>query len=196
MKVSKYDLVNKLMSGGLTGITVQSVMYPVELTKIRIMTAQGSQSIFGTVRGIAQENGKTFGITNFYKGIAPALMGVIPFAALQLGLSKAGTELYSQWNQIGNPGFWPLFSISSSATLVAMGCTYPFQLTKCQMQAYRGPESQRPQLRALFGKIWGESGVKGFYRGFSANAMKAIPASSIGWATFSKTQQLYEKYLG
>ena len=196
LKVSKYDLVNKLLCGGLTGIACQSLMYPVELTKTRVMTSQGSVGILGTVREISHENGKRFGVTNFYKGIAPALMGVLPFAALQLGLSKAGTELYSEWNQVGNPGFWPLLSISSSATLIAMGTTYPLQLTKCQMQAYRGPESARPTLRTLFSKIWSENGAKGFYRGFSANALKAIPASSIGWATFTKTQKLYEQYLG
>ena len=196
MKLSQNDLVNKLLSGGLTGITVQSLMYPVELTKIRVMTAQTSLGILGTVRSISQENGKKFGITNFYKGMSPALMGVLPFASLQLGLSKAGTELYSDWNKVGNPGFWPLLSISSTATLVAMGCTYPLQLTKCRMQAYTGPESQRPTPRTLFSKIWTESGVKGFYRGFSANALKAVPASSIGWVVFTKTQKLYETYFG
>ena len=170
-------------------------MYPVELTKTRVMTAQKSMGLAGTIKEIASENGKTFGVTNFYKGIAPAVVGVIPFAALQLGLSKKGTELYKEWNNVGNPGFWPLLSISSAATLFAMGFTYPLRLMTCQMQAYKGPAIDRPTVGPLFTKILKNEGPTGFYRGFAANAMKAVPASALGWAVFTKTQTLYEKYL-
>ena len=186
-----YDIINKLFSGAITGITIQTLMYPVELTKTRVMTSQAQAGIWGTIKEIASERG---GVTAFYKGITPALMGVIPFAALQLGLSKSGTELWREWNEVANPGFWPLFSISSSATFVAMGCTYPLRLMTCQMQAYRGPEQTRPNMGGLFANIMKTEGVKGLYRGFTANAVKAIPASAIGWTIFQKTQKLYEKY--
>ena len=192
---SQNGFVNKLISGGLTGIAVQSLMYPVEVIKTRVMTGHKTQNVLGTIRNIAQENGRTVGLTNFYKGYPPAIVGIVPFAALQLGLSKAGTEMWSEWNEIANPGFWPLLSISSASTLVAMAATYPLQLTKCQMQAYEGPTNGRPSFKTLASKIWRTEGASGFYRGFSANAMKAIPASAIGWTVFNKTQQLYEKYV-
>lgn len=195
LNFSQNSFANKLISGALTGITVQSLMYPVEVIKTRVMTAHKDERLLGTVKNIAQEKGKTFGITSFYKGYSPAIIGIIPFAALQLGLSKAGTELWSEWNQIANPGFWPLLSISSASTLFAMGATYPLQLTKCQMQAYKGPLTDRPSFKLLASKIWNRDGAVGFYRGFSANAMKAVPASAIGWAVFNKTQKIYERYL-
>eukprot|EP00116_Pleurobrachia_bachei_P002955 sb/3463217/ len=191
-RISQYDLVNKLLSGGLTGMAIQSIMYPVELTKTRLMTSQGKVGILETVRLIAGEPG---GVVNFYKGITPALTGVLPFAGLQLGLSKSGTELYKDWNKVANPGFWPLFSISSTATFVAMGCTYPLRLVTCNLQAYRGDPAHRPTPRSLFTGIFKKDGLRGFYRGFGANALKAVPASSFGWAAFVKIQKLYETYL-
>lgn len=186
------SIAAKLLSGGLTGITVQTIMYPFEITKTRIMT-QKSLSLPAILKDIYVGDGTKSGVRNFYKGITPALMGIIPFSALQLGLSKAGTDACNH-HYHGNPGVVPLIGISSSATLFAMGCTYPLQLTKCQMQAYKGPEAERPRFGPLVKKILQKDGIRGLYRGFAVNASKAIPASAIGWVSFHKLRALYKTY--
>ena len=52
--------------------------------------------------------------------------------------SQKGTEMYNQYIGTRKVGYWPLFLIASTATFTAMGCTYPFRLLTCQMQAYTG----------------------------------------------------------
>ena len=74
---------------------VQTFMYPVELIKTRIMTLPSTSGNIGVItasKRIWNETGssraKSMPIFNFYKGFTPAIIGVMPFAALELGLSK------------------------------------------------------------------------------------------------------------
>ena len=86
LRVSTFRFAN----GAVTGILVQTVMYPFEIVKTRIMTLpakSGKMGVWEAGRKILNDNGKTSPL-NFYKGFLPAIIGVIPFAGLELGCSK------------------------------------------------------------------------------------------------------------
>ena len=80
----------RFANGAVTGILVQTVMYPFEIVKTRIMTLpakSGKMGVWEAGKKILNDNGKTSAL-NFYKGFLPAIIGVIPFAGLELGCSK------------------------------------------------------------------------------------------------------------
>jgi len=195
------DKLSKFSNGAFTGIFVQTFMYPVEIIKTRIMTFPsklGNMGVFQASKRIWNETGnprfKGIPIFNFYKGFTPAIIGVMPFAALELGCSKLGTEWYKEHFNTKVPGFYPLLGIGTTSSFIAMGATYPFRLITCQMQAYTGPEKDRLGPRAHAAKILKTEGYKGFYRGFLANSSKAVPSSGIAWATFNITQQYWDRW--
>jgi len=187
----------KFLNGAVTGMLVQTVMYPVELIKTRIMTfpsSSGSLGFWGaTTRIWSEKSSSRLGLRffNFYKGFTPAIVGVMPFAALELGCSKTGTERYKDHFKT-TPGWMPLFAIGTTSSFIAMGATYPCRLVTCQMQAYTGPEKDRLKPLPHMKRLFKTEGIKGFYRGFWANSVKAIPASGIAWVTFNKAQELWD----
>lgn len=192
-----HDFLNKLTNGAVTGMIIQTGMYPLELTKTRVMTSPIRITMKQSCVQIWNEGSSTILTrwSNFYKGFKPAIIGVMPFAALELGISKKGTEMYNQYIGTRKVGYWPLFLIASTATFTAMGCTYPFRLLTCQMQAYTGPEEHRLGFKALSKKIWKAERTRGFYRGFFANGIKAIPASAVGWTVFNMSQNYWDSYV-
>eukprot|EP00116_Pleurobrachia_bachei_P010268 sb/3470530/ len=79
--------IDRIISGGITGITVQTIVYPIELAKTRVMVddvrVKPSSILW---------KGMTSDPRPLYRGLLPATLGVVPFAAMELGLSKVGVS--------------------------------------------------------------------------------------------------------
>ncbi|KAL5268240.1 hypothetical protein ACHWQZ_G002190 [Mnemiopsis leidyi] len=197
------NTVNKFANGAVTGMIVQTIMYPVEIIKTRIMTLPSGSGKMGVRDAFIKiwnekENARPLKILNFYKGFLPAVVGVMPFAAIELGCSRLATDAYKDHFGIKHPGWSALLGIGTVSTFTAMGCTYPFRLITCRMQAYTGPEKDRLSGSGHFNKIRKTEGLKGFYRGFAANSCKAVPSSALAWGVYHKAQRYWdigERYL-
>ena len=180
-----------LLNGGLTGFLVQFGMFPFELVKTRVMTSPGRLTARLAIREIWAEEGTILKrIPKFYRGAGPALLGVVPFAALELGSCKIATDTYCTFYGTSSPGFWPLAGIGLCAQLVAMTATYPFRLITCQLQARRGvnPLTSLQTVQDVLRR----EGVSGLFRGYLANALNAGPATAISWAVFSTAKTKYD----
>jgi hypothetical protein len=97
---NKYDtapLVNKLLSGGFSGITALSITYPTEIIRRRLQM-QGFSSEVPKYNGILDclsKMYKTGGMREFYKGLIPAYVRTFPCLAIQFWCLEKGKQLFS-----------------------------------------------------------------------------------------------------
>lgn len=138
----------------------------------------------------------TEGLHALYKGLPIALVGIIPFSAIDLGLYetlKAQILLHHSQDSLSIPqrGLTSSETLAcgSVASLVAQVCTYPLALAKTRLQA-SGMAGQ-VQYRGLVDclqRAWHAHGILGLFNGFTPNLLKALPSMSITYVVFESTK--------
>ena len=71
-------------------------------------------------------------------------------------------------------------------------CAYPLQLMRTRLQSSGLPG--RPMYSSMshvFREVYAADGPTGFYRGITANFMKAIPATAITYVCFEKSKTYF-----
>lgn len=120
------DISTKLLSGGVSGMVAQSLIYPMELVKTRWMsTSKGQYTLLGLCQSIYREGGR--GIKGFYRGLYPALLGIFPFAAIDLALFDTLKMKFGKGKNIGT-GYVLCCGMFSGMT--ASICVYPIGLVR------------------------------------------------------------------
>eukprot|EP00879_Flechtneria_rotunda_P023903 GHRR01025314.1.p2 GENE.GHRR01025314.1~~GHRR01025314.1.p2 ORF type:complete len:176 (+),score=56.53 GHRR01025314.1:51-530(+) len=117
---------------------------------------------------------RTEGVVSLYKGLAPTLVGIAPYAALNFAtydlLKKSVYHGEKPQSPIAN-----LFMGGAAGTVAATIC-YPLDTIRRRMQM-KG-QTYNNQLHA-FQSIWVKEGMRGFYRGWAANTIKVVPQNAI-----------------
>lgn len=78
----------RFMAGGIAGMFSQFAIYPFEIIKVRFMSSATStinnkkSSFIYTIKNVYTTNG----VRGFYKGLNMSLLGIFPFAAIDLSL--------------------------------------------------------------------------------------------------------------
>jgi len=116
----------RFLSGGLAGIISQFSIYPLETLKTRIMSSAGVSSASassneGVLLTTAQGMWNKQGIRAFYKGIVPALVGVFPYAAIDMSVYETLKMGYVKW-QHGEELQDPLKPLRPASAFVSLGC--------------------------------------------------------------------------
>lgn len=167
----------RLMSGALAGMTATALTHPLDTVRLRLALPAhpytGMTNAFITIS-------RTEGPIALYKGLAPTLVGIAPYAALNFAcydLAKhwfyGGTD--RKQNAVSNLAIGAV-----SGTFAATVC-YPLDTIRRRMQMQG--VTYRNQLDA-FAKIWQREGIRGFYRGWAANTLKVVPQNSIRFVSY------------
>jgi solute carrier family 25 (mitochondrial phosphate transporter), member 23/24/25/41 len=79
------------MAGGLAGAVAQTSIYPIDLVKTRLQTFEGSRipSIVILSRDIWMREGPRA----FYRGLVPSLLGMVPYAGIDLTVYETLKEM-------------------------------------------------------------------------------------------------------
>lgn len=72
----------RLCAGGLAGAISQTAVYPMDLVKTRLQTSDGR--IVSNLRTLTRDIWFQEGPRAFYKGLVPSLLGIIPYAGIDL----------------------------------------------------------------------------------------------------------------
>lgn len=177
----------KFISGGLAGALSQALIYPLEITKTRLALAPKGHydGILDCVRSIVKKEGGK----QLYKGLGASLMGIIPYAAIDLTIFNTLRDLYSA-KKAEKPNALVLLSCGATSSICGQVVSYPLALmrTKLQSQGLPGREGEKEGLGVMVRKIWKKNGWKGFYMGIIPNFMKSVPAISISYAIFERVK--------
>uniref|UniRef100_A0A8D0TUA4 Solute carrier family 25 member 23 n=1 Tax=Sus scrofa TaxID=9823 RepID=A0A8D0TUA4_PIG len=128
----------------------------------------------------------------FYRGYLPNVLGIIPYAGIDLAVYET---LKNQWLQqyshdSADPGILVLLACGTISSTCGQLASYPLALVRTRMQAQASIEGA-PQLSmlGLLRHILSQEGVRGLYRGIAPNFMKVIPAVSISYVVYENMKQ-------
>ncbi|XP_067868267.1 calcium-binding mitochondrial carrier protein SCaMC-2-B isoform X2 [Heterodontus francisci] len=175
----------RLIAGSLAGVIAQSTIYPMEVLKTRLALRKTGQ--YSGMLDCAKHIFKKEGITAFYKGYVPNMLGIIPYAGIDLAIYET---LKNSWLQryatdTVDPGVFVLLACGTVSSTCGQLASYPLALVRTRMQA-QASTAGAPQhtMLGLFKHILSTEGAIGLYRGLAPNFMKVIPAVSISYVVY------------
>ena len=187
----------RFAAGGLAGAAAQTLVYPLEIVKTRMAVSPPGgnyTSIYGTAASIVSGEGPG----GLFRGLAPSLVGIFPYAGIDLMANSVLKEALSEWYQRRGvePGVPELLGCGMASSTAAMLCTYPLNLVRTRLQAsgMPGAPSYNGPLEC-FMRILREEGTSGLYRGVVPNLAKVLPATSISYAVYDLLSRWQEKHV-
>ncbi|KAM6948469.1 mitochondrial adenyl nucleotide antiporter SLC25A24 [Aplochiton taeniatus] len=182
---SKVQTYQRFMSGSLAGATAQTAIYPMEVVKTRLTLSKTRQ--YSGMLDCTKQILRNEGVKAFYKGYVPNLLGIIPYAGIDLAVYES---LKNSWlshyaKDSANPGLLVLLGCGTISSTCGMLASYPLALIRTRMQAKASMDpSDQPSMSGLVKKIVAKEGFFGLYRGILPNFMKVIPAVSISYVVY------------
>ncbi|EHB16415.1 Calcium-binding mitochondrial carrier protein SCaMC-3, partial [Heterocephalus glaber] len=125
----------RFVAGSLAGATAQTIIYPMEVLKTRLTlrrTGQYSGLLDCAWRILEQEGPRAF-----YRGYLPNVLGIIPYAGIDLAVYET---LKNRWlqqcsHESANPGILVLLACGTISSTCGQIASYPLALVRTRMQA-------------------------------------------------------------
>ncbi|XP_069560859.1 mitochondrial adenyl nucleotide antiporter SLC25A24 [Brachyistius frenatus] len=175
----------RFMAGSLAGATAQTAIYPMEVMKTRLTLRKTGQ--YSGMFDCAKKILKKEGVKAFYKGYLPNILGIIPYAGIDLAVYESLKNFWlSQYaTDTANPGILVLLGCGTISSTCGQLTSYPLALIRTRMQAQASVEgSEQLPMNHMVKKILEKEGFFGLYRGILPNFMKVIPAVSISYVVY------------
>ncbi|XP_036097448.1 calcium-binding mitochondrial carrier protein SCaMC-3 isoform X2 [Molossus molossus] len=180
----------RFVAGSLAGATAQTIIYPMEVLKTRLTLRRTGQ--YKGLLDCAWRIMEREGPRAFYHGYLPNVLGIIPYAGIDLAVYET---LKNQWLQqyshdSADPGILVLLACGTISSTCGQIASYPLALVRTRMQAQASIEGA-PQfsMLGLLRHILSQEGIPGLYRGIAPNFMKVIPAVSISYVVYENMKQ-------
>ncbi|SCU88356.1 LADA_0E09648g1_1 [Lachancea dasiensis] len=176
------------LSAALSGATTAVLTNPVWVVKTRIMSTSANartryKSTWDGMLKIYQQEG----YRGFWRGLAPSLFGVaqgaIYFAAYDSlkhrYFASKGIQTDQKLGNIEN------IVLTSTSKMISVTAVYPLQLLKSNLQSFDAiRNAQSYKMFSLVKSIHDRHGIKGLYKGLSANLVRAIPSTCITFCIY------------
>ncbi|XP_072220171.1 mitochondrial adenyl nucleotide antiporter SLC25A24-like isoform X2 [Leuresthes tenuis] len=181
----KIETHKRFIAGSMAGATAQTAIYPMEVLKTRLTLRKTGQyaGMFDCAKKILRKEG----VIAFYKGYIPNLLGIIPYAGIDLAVYETlkNTWLSYYAKDSANPGILVLLGCGTISSTCGQLASYPLALVRTRMQAQASLDaSDQPSMSSLLRTIVAKDGFFGLYRGILPNFMKVIPAVSISYVVY------------
>ncbi|XP_051994323.1 calcium-binding mitochondrial carrier protein SCaMC-3 isoform X2 [Xyrauchen texanus] len=181
----------RFVAGSLAGATAQTIIYPMEVLKTRLTLRKTGQ--YSSVVDCAKQILQKEGVLAFYKGYLPNILGIIPYAGIDLAVYETLKNAWLQRKTEGSPdpGVLVLVGCGTASSTCGQLASYPLALIRTRMQAQASVKGA-PQLSmlTLFRNIVAQEGVVGLYRGIAPNFLKVIPAVSISYVVYENMRKV------
>uniref|UniRef100_A0A8C6TK84 Solute carrier family 25 member 25 n=1 Tax=Neogobius melanostomus TaxID=47308 RepID=A0A8C6TK84_9GOBI len=183
-KQETLGIPERFVAGSLAGAIAQSSIYPMEVLKTRLALGKTGQytGILDCVKHVLKKEG----VIAFYKGYVPNMLGIIPYAGIDLAVYET---LKNSWLQrfatdSADPGIFVLLACGTTSSTCGQLASYPLALVRTRMQAQATDGGPQMNMTALFKHILRTEGALGLYRGLAPNFMKVIPSVSISYVVY------------
>ncbi|XP_045823332.1 calcium-dependent mitochondrial ATP-magnesium/phosphate carrier protein 3-like isoform X2 [Trifolium pratense] len=181
----------RLFAGGMAGAIAQIAIYPLDLIKTRLQTCASEGGKGPKLGTLTKDIWVQEGPRAFYRGLVPSLLGMIPYAGIDLTAYDTLKDLSKKYIVYDSePG--PLVQLGCGTVSGALGatCVYPLQVIRTRLQAqptntscaYRG-------MSDVFWKTLKDEGFRGFYKGLIPNLLKVVPAASITYMVYENMKK-------
>lgn len=172
-----------LVSAAASIISVNFI-HPIELVKTRIQVA--GLPLLTTIGDLV----RTEGYTALYKGIKPAWLREGSYTALKMGMYAPTRDLIAGDRQ-ATP--MEMFVAGCFTGAVGSAVSNPADVFKTMQMAN---QNAAPPLSQLVQRLYSEQGIKGFYRGLSANVTRATVNNGVKFAAYDICKQYVQDFTG
>ena len=128
---------------------------------------------------------KSEGARVFYKGYVPNLLGILPYAGIDLAVYETLKKFYLRREPEREPPILLLLACGTASSTCGQIASYPLALVRTRLQAMHGHEST---MVGLFKTILEREGLFGLYRGLMPNFLKVAPAVSISYVVYERVR--------
>lgn len=222
--------VRRFISGSLAGVTSVFCTYPLELIRVRMAfetNKVGRSSISSICRQIYNErppapaasavasnpakivtdpvNTMTprWGISNFYRGFTPTVLGMLPYAGVGFLTHDTVSDLFrspaiAQWTTLprrkNTPEgkalplkSWAELTSGGIAGMISQTASYPMEIIRRRMQVsgVMG-DGHHMRIAEAAGIIFREKGFRGFFVGLTIGYVKVIPMSAVSFYVYER----------
>ncbi|XP_053964145.1 calcium-binding mitochondrial carrier protein SCaMC-2-A-like [Anastrepha ludens] len=190
-------MFERFVAGAAAGSIAQTTIYPMEVLKTRL--ALGKTGQYAGILNAAKKIYLAEGARSFYRGYIPNMLGIIPYAGIDLAVYETLKKRYLSTNGTEQPSFLVLLACGSASGTLGQLCSYPLALIRTRLQIQGANKNMQPTLGivltqnssiddgnmfGIFRKILNNEGVCGLYRGITPNFIKMVPAVSISYITY------------
>jgi solute carrier family 25 phosphate transporter 23/24/25/41 len=183
----------KLLCGALTGITANTLTYPLDLLKTILSVQMSPRHYQKGIYGHAKIIYRKEGILGFYKGWFTTMVGIAPYIAIKMATFDA---LKSHYLPDKNVPHFDLLNLTFGAIagFVSMTVTYPFDLVKRRMQLVGVNKHTRnySSLVHCLNSMMIHEGPRGFFRGLSPCVLKMVPATAILFSVNERMKKMLD----
>ena len=124
--------VERLFSGAASGFLTQTMIYPLEITKTRLALA--SDGIYRGIGDCLRKIATTEGPSALYKGWGASVLGIIPYAAIDLTMYNILRDMYVK--KVGRePSVYALLGCGATSSICGQLISYPFALVRTRLQS-------------------------------------------------------------
>ncbi|KAL2347117.1 hypothetical protein Fmac_001117 [Flemingia macrophylla] len=191
---SDIGTAGRLFAGGIAGAVAQAAIYPLDLIKTRLQTCASEAGRVPKLGTLAMNIWAQEGPRAFYRGLVPSVLGMIPYAAIDLTAYDNLKDISKKYIlQDSEPG--PLVQLGCGTISGAVGatCVYPLQVIRTRLQAQPSNTSDSYKgMSDAFRRIFKLEGFTGFYKGLFPNLLKVVPAASITYVVYEKMKKSLE----
>ncbi|XP_010687457.2 mitochondrial carrier protein CoAc2 isoform X2 [Beta vulgaris subsp. vulgaris] len=183
-----------LVAGSFAGGTAVLFTYPLDLVRTKLayqVVGSSKSNVKGVIhpeqlyRGIRDCFSMTYneaGLKGLYRGVAPSLYGIFPYAGLKFYFYE---EMKSHVPEEHKKDITVKLICGSVAGLLGQTFTYPLDVVRRQMQVERmsNASTTKGTLHTLLA-IAREQGWKHLFSGLSLNYLKVVPSVAIGFTVY------------
>ncbi|KAK5134080.1 hypothetical protein LTR08_006970 [Meristemomyces frigidus] len=193
---------SQFVAGGMAGMISQAVVYPVDTLKFRMQCdtvaggLHGNRLIWATARNMWAHQG----MQSFYRGLPFGLLGMFPYAAIDLftfeSLKKTvvrrnmATKLYKN-EEDAMPGNFTLALMGGLSGAIGASTVYPINLLRTRLQSQgtaNHPRTYTGMYDVTKQTLKGE-GPRGLFKGLLPNLLKVVPTVSITYVVYENTKK-------
>ena len=187
--------VQRLVAGAGAGIAACVLTYPLDFIRARLTLQSGPNALYGGIVDGCRQVYRNEGIRGFYRGLWPSVVGIAPYLGLDFAVYEGLKKCIPVDGEEGKPAKTALFGCGAVAGTVGQCVSYPIDTVRRRLQVQGfGPAAAAyhygHSIAATMKTIVKEEGVRGLYKGMTANLAKVAPAVSISFVTYEYMREL------
>ncbi|KAF2401466.1 calcium dependent mitochondrial carrier protein [Trichodelitschia bisporula] len=198
---TQHSSVAKYIAGGFSGMVSQFFIYPLDTLKFRMQCDTVSGGLHGNklILATARKMWLREGVRAYYRGLQMGLIGVFPYAAIDLGtfeylkrrVTLRNMKKYGMNEKDAHPGSFATALMGGCSGALGASMVYPLNLLRTRLQSQGTAHHPRTYtgIRDVFQQTLKGEGIRGLFKGLTPNLLKVVPAVSITWVVYEKSKQ-------